>query len=77
MVKWFSTGLFCVCRARSTDNVRTDWGVDRSTFHLASHVVRSHSNVLKIKYIKISMMFSCFNCYQYVASRCVLRNFDL
>ena len=23
------------------------------------------------------MLFSCFNCYRYVASRCVLRNFDL
>lgn len=23
------------------------------------------------------MLFSCFSCYQYVASRCVLRNFNL
>ena len=49
MVKWFSTGLHCVCRAGSTDNVGTDWGVDRSTFHVASHVVRSNLIVLKIK----------------------------
>ena len=34
---------------RSTDNVRTDWRVDRSTFRLAGHVVRSHSIVLKMK----------------------------
>ena len=33
----------------STDNVRTDWRVDRSTFRLAGHVVRSHSIVLKMK----------------------------
>ena len=26
---------------------------------------------LKMKYIKLSMLFSCFSCYQYVASCCV------
>ena len=35
--------------SRSMDNVRNDWGVDRSTFRLADHVDRSHSIVLKIK----------------------------
>ena len=59
---------------RSTVNVRTDWRVHQSTFRLASHVDRSHLIVLKMKYIKISTLFSC---YQYVASHCVLRNFDL
>lgn len=29
--------------------VRTDWGVDRSTFRLASRVDRSHSIILEIK----------------------------
>ena len=41
------------CRARnngrSTDNVRTELGVDRSTFRLAGHVDRSHLIVLKMK----------------------------
>ena len=62
---------------RSTDNVRTDWRVDRSTFRLAGHVDWSQLIVLKMKYIKISMLFSCYGCYQYVASQCVLWNFDL
>ena len=48
MAKWFNTGLHCVCRAQSTDNVHTDWGVDCSTFRLASHVDWSHLIVLKI-----------------------------
>ena len=34
---------------RSTDNVRTDLGLDRSTFRLAGHVDRSHLIVLKMK----------------------------
>ena len=34
---------------RSTDNVRTELGVDRSTFRLAGHVDRSHLIVLKMK----------------------------
>ena len=34
---------------RSTDNVRTDLGVDRSSFCLAGHVDRSHLIVLKMK----------------------------
>ena len=55
---------------RSTDNVRTDWGVDQSTFRLAGHVDWSQSIVLKNE-------ISCFNCYKYVASRCALRNVDL
>ena len=45
---------------RSTDNVRTDWGVDQSTFRLAGHVDWSQSIVLKMKsvvsiFIVISM----------------------
>ena len=31
---------------RSTDKVRTDWGIDRSTFHFPDHVDWSHSIVL-------------------------------
>ena len=60
----------------ATDNGWTDCGVDQSTFCLTSDVDRSHLIVLKIK---ISMLFSCFSCYQYmcVASCCVLRNSDL
>ena len=34
---------------RSTDNVRTCWGVDQSTFRLAGHVDWSQSIVLKMK----------------------------
>ena len=34
---------------RSTDNVRTDWGVDQSTFRLAGHVDWSQPIVLKMK----------------------------
>ena len=60
--------------SQSMDNVWTDWGVARSTFHLAGHVDRSHSIVSKMKQIKISMLFSC---YKYVARGCVLWNFDL
>ena len=62
---------------QSTGNVWTDWRVDQSTFRLAGHVDRSHLIVLKMKYIKISMLFSCYSCYQYVGSCCVLWNFDL
>ena len=34
---------------RSTDNVRTDLGLDQSTYRLAGHVDRSHLIVLKMK----------------------------
>ena len=45
---------------RSTDNVRTDWGVDQSTFRLAGHVDRSQSIVLKT--IVISMWQVAVHC---------------
>ena len=45
---------------RSTDNVRTDWGVDRSTFRLAGHVDQSQSIVLKT--IVISMWRVAVHC---------------
>ena len=45
---------------RSTDNVRTDWGVDQSTFRLAGHVDRSQSIVLKT--IVISMWRVAVHC---------------
>ena len=38
--------------------IKCDW----STFHLASRVDRSHLIVLKMKWIKISMLFKCFSC---------------
>ena len=42
---WLGYGYFLQLRARnnsrSMDTVRTDLGVDRSTFHLASHVDQS------------------------------------
>ena len=65
--------------SRSTDNVRTNCGVDRSTFHLAGHVDRSHAIVLKMTLIKISVLFSGFSCYQYmyVVSPCVLCELEL
>ena len=61
------------------DNVRTNCGVDRSTFHLAGHVDRSHAIVLKMTLIKISILFSGFSCYQYmyVVSPCVLCELEL
>lgn len=63
---------------RSTENVRTDWGFDRSNFCLAGNVYRSRLMVMNMtEKIKVSMLFSCFSSYQYVASRCVLRNFGL
>ena len=60
---------------RPTDNVRTesDRWVDRSTFHRSCWLVTF--NCIEMKQIKISMLFSCFSCYQYVASHCVLQNF--
>ena len=42
---------------RLMDNVRTDWGVDQSTFRLAGHVDRSQSIVLKMKSV-VSIVIS-------------------
>ena len=60
---------------RSTDNVRTDWGFDRSNFRLAGHVDRSKFNSVENKINLSFLLFSCFSCY--LSSRCVLRNFDM
>ena len=57
---------------RSTDNVRTDCGFDRSNFRLAGHVDRSKFNRIENE---INFMFLLFSCY--LSSRCVLRNFDM
>ena len=58
---------------RSTDNVRTDCGFDRSNFRLAGHVDRSQfnriENVINLRFL----LFSCSSCY--LSSHCVLRNF--
>ena len=42
---------------RLMDNVRTDWGVDQSTFRLAGHVDWSQSIVLKMKSV-VSIVIS-------------------
>ena len=46
---------------RSTDNVRTDCGFDRSKFNRIEN--------------EINLRFLLFSCY--LSSRCVLRNFDM
>ena len=67
------------CRARnngrSTDNVRTDCGFDRSNFRLAGHVDRSKFNHIENEINLRFLLFSCFSCY--LSSRCVLRNYDM
>ena len=60
---------------RSTDNVQTDWGFDRSNFCLAGHVDRSKFNRIENEINLRFLLFSCFSCY--LSSRCVLRNFDM
>ena len=60
---------------RSTDNVRTDFGFDRSNFRLAGHVDRSKFNRIENEINLRFLLFSCFSCY--LSSRCVLRNFDM
>lgn len=68
----------CTCNGQSMDNVWTDWGVCQSTFCLAGLVDQSHSIILKKKKKKISLLLSCFiTPCMYVASSCVLWNFDL
>ena len=60
---------------RSTDNVRTDCGFDRSNCRLAGHVDRSKFNSIENEINLRFLLFSCFSCY--LSSRCVLRNFDM
>lgn len=68
----------CTCNGQSMDNVWTDWVVCQSTFCLAGLVDQSHSIILKKKKKKISLLLSCFiTPCMYVASSCVLWNFDL
>ena len=50
---------------RSTDNVRTDCGFDRSNFRLAGHVDRSKFNRIENE---INLRFLLFSCY--LSSRC-------
>ena len=57
---------------RSTDNVRTDCGFDRSNFRLAGHFDWSKFNRIENE---INLRFLLFSCY--LSSRCVLRNFDM
>ena len=57
---------------RSTDNVRTDCGFDRSNFRLAGHVARLKFNRIENEINLRFLLFSCFSCY--LSSRCVLRN---
>ena len=60
---------------RSTDNVRTDCGFDRSNFRLASHIDRSKFSRIENEINLMFLLFSCLSCY--LSSRCVLRNFDM
>ena len=61
---------------RSTDNVRTDCGFDRSNFPLAGHVDPSKFKMKNENEINLRfLLFSCFSWY--LSSRCVLRNFDM
>jgi len=60
---------------RSTDNVRTVCGFDRSNFRVAGHVDRSKLNRIENEIKLRFLLFSCFSCY--LSSRCVLRNFDM
>ena len=68
-----------ICRARnngrSTDNVRTDCGFDRSNVRLAGHVDRSKFNRIENEINLSFLLFSCISCY--LSNRCVLRNFDM
>ena len=68
-----------LCRARnngrSTDNVRTDCGFDRSNFRLAGHVDPLKFNRIENEINLRFLLFSCFSCY--LSSRCVLQNFDM
>ena len=50
---------------RSTDNVRTDCGFDRSNFRLVGHVDRSKFNRIENE---INLRFLLFSCY--LSSRC-------
>ena len=60
---------------RSTDNVRTDCGFDRSNFRLAGHVDRSKFNRIENEINLRFLLFNYFSCY--LSSRCVLWNFDM
>jgi len=62
-------------KGRSTDNVRTDCGFDRSNLRPAGHVDRSKFNRIQNEINLRFLLFSCFSCY--LSSRCVLRNFDM
>ena len=80
--QWQSAEVACITylklldrtrnNGRSTDNVRTDCGFDRSNFGLAGHVDRSKFNRIENE---INLRFLLFSCY--LTSRCVLRNFDM
>ena len=79
MCKYECKSLRMVSRARnngrSTDNVRTDCGFDRSKVRLAGHVDRSKFTRIENEINLRFLLFSCFSCY--LSSRCVLRNFDM
>ena len=62
-------------KGRSTDNVRTDCGFDRSKFRLAGHFDRSKFNRIENEINLRFLLINCFSCY--LSNRCVLRNFDM
>ena len=73
--KQFNLVLRARNNGRSTDNVRTDSGFDRSNFRLAGHVDRSKFNRIENEINFRFLLFSCFSYYLW--SCCVLRNFDM
>ena len=62
---------------RSTDNVRTDCGFDRTNFRFAGHVDRSKFSRIENEINLRFLLFSCFSCYLSSRCECVLRNFDM
>ena len=68
-----SRGFRARNNGRSTDNVRTDCGFDRSNFRLAGHVDRSKLNRIVNEINLRFLLFNCFSCY--LSSHCVLGTF--
>ena len=74
VVKTITTEFRARNNGRSTDNVRTDCGFDRSNFHLAGHVDRSKFNRIEKEINLRFLRFSCFSCYLSSSCEYVLGN---
>ena len=61
-------------KGRSTDNVRTDCGFDRSNFRLAGYVDRSKFSRIENEINLRFLLFSCFSCYLSSSCEYILRN---